>query len=330
MGRGALVVFLSATALASDAGAQLSTWEMRAAMPLPRAFAAAAAVDGQVYVLGGFDKAGEPTATVQIYDTQADSWSLGAELDAPKVGAGACGLHGKVYLVGGGDGDWSMTHGQALSSVMVYDPATASWTVAADLHVARYGLAVGVADGEIYAVGGTTSHSVNDFVDAAEIYDPETDAWRPAAELPHKDEFMSGTGLGGKVYVWGTKGGNLFEYDPQRDDWDQYSCPFPLTQASAVAGAGDWVYVLGGWGSKATKIFDAVRGTWDEGPEMPAPRALMSAVHVNGTIYALGGGGDNLTSSSPDPTSTVWAYQVYEPTAIRMQTWGGLKSQQSP
>ena len=58
------------------------------------------------------------------------------------------GASGVLYAVGGFDGRG------ALSSVEAYDPATKTWSAVASMMTARYGLAVGVLGGSLYAVGG--------------------------------------------------------------------------------------------------------------------------------------------------------------------------------
>jgi hypothetical protein len=50
---------------------------MLAPMPTARGDLAAAAAAGLVYVIGGFDTAGGPVATVEIYRAASNTWTAG-------------------------------------------------------------------------------------------------------------------------------------------------------------------------------------------------------------------------------------------------------------
>src|SRR3989344_6873804 len=57
-------------------GGSLETglWQARSSMPTPRVDAAAAELDGKIYVVGGFDGLGQTLSTVEVYDSTSDSW----------------------------------------------------------------------------------------------------------------------------------------------------------------------------------------------------------------------------------------------------------------
>jgi N-acetylneuraminic acid mutarotase len=69
-------------------------------------------------------------------------------MPTPRVEAAAGVLGGKLYAVGG------FNNVDALSAVEVYDPATNTWSVRANMPTARQGLGTGVINGLLYAVGG--------------------------------------------------------------------------------------------------------------------------------------------------------------------------------
>jgi hypothetical protein len=56
-----------------------------------------------------------------------------------------------------------------------------SWSTVASVSTARYGLAVGVVNGVLYAVGGNNNGTNLNIVEA---YDPSLDSWTPKASMP--------------------------------------------------------------------------------------------------------------------------------------------------
>ena len=61
-------------------------------MPTPRAEVAVAELDGLLYVIGGFNQAGAPTASVEVYDPATDTWMAAApKLPAPSSPRGRSG-----------------------------------------------------------------------------------------------------------------------------------------------------------------------------------------------------------------------------------------------
>jgi len=52
------------------------TWQLGAQMPGPRQELATGALNGNVYVLGGFDAEGHSTDTVLVYHPTTDTWTL--------------------------------------------------------------------------------------------------------------------------------------------------------------------------------------------------------------------------------------------------------------
>jgi len=84
------------------------TWTTAAPAPTQRTEMAAAAIDGKVYVVGGFNKPNLNNALkfaisdeVTVYDTAADSWSLTTSLPEGRHHAGIASLNGMLYVVGG-------------------------------------------------------------------------------------------------------------------------------------------------------------------------------------------------------------------------------------
>ena len=79
------------------------TWTKKGKMRSPRAMAAAAVVNGKIYVFGGIvgSLAGSPVSTADMYDPATDTWKPIAGLVA-RACSGVCAVDNKIYLMGSG------------------------------------------------------------------------------------------------------------------------------------------------------------------------------------------------------------------------------------
>ena len=66
--------------------------------------AAAAALGGKIYLIGGFDGRFRPVNTVWAYDPRTDTWARKADLPTPRGALGAAVVDRKIYSIGGSDG----------------------------------------------------------------------------------------------------------------------------------------------------------------------------------------------------------------------------------
>ena len=98
-------------------------------------------------------------------------------------------------------------------------------------------------------------------------------------------------------------------YDPRTDRWSPAPVDADGPQLSRVAGLGNVIYVAGGLAeggqiSDVVEALDTRTGTWSRRASLPTPRMELTAVAVNGTVWALGG------STGRAPTGVV---EVYNP-----------------
>ena len=100
-------------------------------MAVPRNHAFAAAVNGNIYVIGGrtghgFIMAGTNTDAVEEYDPANDLWSAPKDrMPTPRSGGG-WGTDGRRIYVAGGEVTTKQLVG-AFRAIEAYDPATNSW-----------------------------------------------------------------------------------------------------------------------------------------------------------------------------------------------------------
>ena len=165
---------------------------------------------GRVYVLGGYDGGGG-VSTVNVYDVDSGAWSLLTELPVPTYGADAALLGDSIYVKLGGSNDvysYDLSQGAAgvwaaepaalsnpgLYMVSVvndnvwylagngfggdfdaaerYLPSAGSWQQIARLNDGRFHTNGGLADGAVYAVGGTAADG-GTILDSVERYERE-------------------------------------------------------------------------------------------------------------------------------------------------------------
>jgi len=133
-------------------------WEIRALMPTARTEVGAVDLDGQIYVMGGYEKNGD---RVEAYDPMQNNWRGRAALPRALHHLGAASVAGKIFVFGGESN--LGTHNQAESS----DPVNNSWQGWAPMPTARHGLGAAIVGSSIYVISGgpkpgATFSSVNE------------------------------------------------------------------------------------------------------------------------------------------------------------------------
>lgn len=76
-------------------------WGVLPPMPTARSGAAAVAVNGKIWVIGGATRFGTPTGAVEVYNPAAGSWSVRPPLQVPRAFPAVAYLDGKIVVAGG-------------------------------------------------------------------------------------------------------------------------------------------------------------------------------------------------------------------------------------
>jgi len=208
------------------------------------------------------------------------------------------------------------------------------WTVKAPIPTPREGLAVGVVNGILYAVGGQILHpGVGpgdgghwEFLSTVEAYDPSTNSWSTKAPMPTPRSRLSVGVVDGILYSVGGTGSEtvgpsltldtMDAYDPVRNTWTARA-PMPTRRyGHAVGVARGILYVVGG--STETGLmeaYDPITNRWTVKAPMPTPRVWPGVGVVNGILYVVGGlccgccePADKIlgTVEAYDPTTNTW------------------------
>ncbi len=261
-------------------------------LPTPRSGLRAAAVNGKIYAIGGWDGDSVAVVTNEMYNPASNNWTTKAPMPTARAQFGIVAYEGKIYCIGGG------------TTNEVYDPATDTWETKAPMPTARSNVEVSAADGKIYVMGGDPDQTLN------YAYDPVSDNWTVKAPVPNiaggfnsAAIYAASAAVGDKVYWIGVVG--FFDqtlgmriltevYDTKTDSWSlRASPPDGLPDQlpdAAVVTTGKWapqrIYVFG---SSACCAYDPATDKWSLAQRIPMPHADFGLAVVDDKLYAIGG-----------------------------------------
>lgn len=161
---------------------------------------AARLADGRVLIVGGADSTGLCSATAELYDPVTDSFARAASMSTPRFGHDlSVLLDGRVLVTGGtsnfvdAENDLFATFGAAQDTAELYDPATDTWSPAANaMSAKRMGHSqVALPDGRVLVSGGIDGAldvpalmlQVPTFSGSVDVYDPATNSFTASADL---------------------------------------------------------------------------------------------------------------------------------------------------
>lgn len=265
-------------------------WSTAQPSPIDRAEAQGVAVNGRLYVLGGFyNTNNQATLQSDVYDPVSNTWTRLSDLPEKITHAGTATDGKSIYIAGGFIGDHP---GPSSERVWRYDITSDTWEAAPSLPAERGGGALVRLDQELHFFGGGTrvrGGSIDrDWPDHWILSLDGGTEWTSAAPLPNPRNHIGGAALGGKVYAVGGQHladedrGNqpsVHAYDPSADEWQAVAdMPRPLGHISASTFEnGGCLYVAGGVTQGAQSVanvirYDAANDRWMELTPLLAPR----------------------------------------------------------
>jgi hypothetical protein len=237
------------------------TWSPIADLPMALEKPVAAFIGGKLYVTAGWSKAARKankTVKVYIYDPGSNTWVTGAH-DDPNYhlgGAGSAVLNGKLYVIGG----CLQSFCTGTKKVDVYDPASDTWSSAADYPHTDAWLACAGLNDRIYCAGGATFYGR--YKDGY-VYNPVSNSWSPIADLPNT--WFGMAAMGGETYglviAQGEVGGSITNqakiYNPGSNSWSPLpNALYPEFRAAGACG----FYSVGGNPFNGTPISEELVG----------------------------------------------------------------------
>lgn len=150
-------------------------------MPIPTRAAAAAALNGKIYVVGGMDDKKAPLADLQVFDPKAGSWSKAKAMPEALAYSSAVVLNDKLYVFGGlKQTQFDPEAGDYTQIAYRYDPTTDIWSSLAPMPQAFWGGAATLApNGESIIVSG--GYGAAGLLKQVQLYNPRSNSW---SELP--------------------------------------------------------------------------------------------------------------------------------------------------
>ena len=297
-------------------------WTTKTSMPTPQYEAAAAAIDGKIYVIGGSNN----PKMVQQYDTVTDTWTTKNSSLTDHNASVAAVVGGKIYVV---------TPSASQQTVEQYDPATDMWTTKSSTPSDRWNTTAAVVGGKIYVIGGyELKTNCGGFAcievvssNKVEQYDPATDTWTVKTPLPTAQGTCVAAAVDGKIYAVNSFK-DVQSYDPATDTWTTKN-PIPTVRSDMVAtGVDGKIYVIGGITTVSptalttVEQYDPATDTWTTKSPMPTGRYDMAAAVVDGKIYVIGGTQSAVNSLPHEPIGSVERYDPAQD-ALSRRAWTG-------
>ncbi|MCJ7692054.1 MAG: hypothetical protein MUO22_01390 [Sedimentisphaerales bacterium] len=264
------------------------SWETKTAMPSVRESAAAAAVGGKIYVIGGeYDTNDRWLTVVEEYDAETDTWATKAPLPAGRRSHTAAAVGGKIYVFGGQN-----LSSETVSTTYEYDPVGDTWATKASMPTGRRYAGAAAVDGRIYVIGG--QDSMDQVVGTNEEYDPVTNTWATKAAMPTAREKLGVASLGGKIYAIGGYDDLVEneEYDPVSDSWTSKSVMPTGRECLSVVSVINRIYAIGGMSTdrlNTNEKYNPETDTWSSSEDMATFRLGLVAAVVDGRVYVIGG-----------------------------------------
>ncbi|XP_066201985.1 kelch-like protein 30 [Saccopteryx leptura] len=192
-----------------------AVWKPVAPMLKARTNHASAALNGEIYVIGGTTL---DVVEVESYDPYTDTWTPVSPALKYVSNFSAAGCQGRLYLVGS-----SACKYNALA-LQCYNPVTEAWSMIASPFIPKYLSSPRCAalQGALYLVGDNTKKVY--------VYDPGANLWQKVQPLHSLHENGALVPLGGALYAtggrWQGMGGDyhveMEAYDPRRDAWTRH------------------------------------------------------------------------------------------------------------
>lgn len=277
-------------------------WSTVGRLPLAREEGASAAINGQLYVFGGFfNNNFDATTRVDRFDPKTSKWTRLADMPFPVTHAATIATSYRVWLFGGYIGT---DPGPSTAAVLVYNTRTNKWSRGPDMPTPRGAGAAALVGETVYLFGGRNKSRSADVKDAY-AYNLNTAQYTPIARMPVPRNHLSGASVDGQVYAIGGQKNEaadsvnlnvVHRYNPKRNRW--FEAPsMPGVQSHTVASTivfNKKIITVGGESAhnvatRNTWVFDPYANRWSTRTALPVVRRAPQAALVGTKIYLAGG-----------------------------------------
>src|ERR1700732_4222058 len=322
----AMLALIASLVFCTAALAQMpiNPWKKAAPFPMPDEELYGTAVNGKMYVIGGWDD-GKAAGINYEYDPATDKWTQKKGMPRSAHHAAIATANGKLYVIGGfvPPKDTQIPTGGAwepIADVWEYDPAADSWKSLGPMPTKR-GAAVAVeVGGKIYVVGGATTVAGSKdpyftffgpslVLTTNEVFDPATNKWESRRPMSVARNHAYAAAVNGKIYVIGGRTGHAFilsatntdvveEYSPVSDMWSAPKERMPTARSGGAWGTdGRRIYVAGGevttkelvGAFRAVEAYEPATNSWISLPSMPMPRHGIAGAVIGDEFHLVSG-----------------------------------------
>ena len=304
-------------------------WETRAPSPIPRSEAQGEAVDGKIYVFGGFFSGTTATARSSVFDTVTNTWSALPDLPMLLSHSATVVDGSTIWLVGGYVGSHP---GGATVAVWKFDTVTSVLSAAPSLPAPRGAGAASIVGRNLHFFGGTdrpagTSSDTDQGDHWVLALDGGT-GWSALAPLANPRNHLTAATVDDSLYAIGGQHAadevaglqdDVDRYDPATDTWTPLAAlPKARSHIASVVRDGQ-ILVLGGTNPGATSskdvtAFDPASETWSKLPQLPGGRKTPVAGLIGDNVWLTGG--SLSTSTYRGRFADRWEYGPAMPIAL--------------
>jgi N-acetylneuraminic acid mutarotase len=278
------------------------SWVRKTSMNFGRIDSGVVAVDGKIYVIGGYANHGNTTGFVgtnERYDPVTDVWFTLTSMPTPRLGFAIVAYENKIYCMGGNTADETTAHINE-----VYDIASDSWITKTPVPISEMFVKAHVVNGKIFVVTQQVLY----------VYDPIEDSWTNKTNTPTQRVHAISVVVDNKIIIvdqipqekvdneYTAIALNVSVYDEKSDTWSErqtspeYTCRTDDLQlwlmrpiaAGATTGvyASQKIYVLFG---AINYVYDVIEDTWSTAtcPE-PAQFVGCNVAVIEDILYAVG------------------------------------------
>ncbi len=297
---------------------ETNRWSDGPPLPEARGGGTAALVGRNIHFISGALRTGNNTNDVDKPEhyvlnlAGGTSWTRAANIPLARNHLGSATVNGRIYVIGG---QFSSNEGISNQSrVDIYDPATNSWSRAADLPVARGHIEPSVLtiNGQIYVFGGSSNDGAAGKASAdAFVYDPQRNVWMRIPNLPAGRKSLVAGYIDGRLFVGpgGTGQPSAEVWSASLPDRWETLASAPIALGEVAGGiSGDRLYLVGE-GNGATLSYAFGSNTWSSNlAQRPFRGHHHAAEVINNQLYLFGGLGSGAGKVQIyNPTTNSWS-----------------------
>jgi N-acetylneuraminic acid mutarotase len=275
---------VNASRNSTELGSQM---DVSAFPSLPFAFkgAAAAEINGTIYVQGASNISGRTTGYLFRFSNQTKSWIEVESRLLPREHGSLIAADNKLYFIGGRNA------AGPISEVEIYDLKAKRLLTGAAMPTPRYFTSAALYQGYIFVAGGTMGWGR---MATVEIYHPSTDQWFRGEPLAEARDTQLAV-VNGALLAFGGYTGKavtrlIERLDPKSLEWKPYAKMPEATSAYSIVVVDNTVYTFGDFHELDRVLqFEPQGKRWTVIESNISPRRRTAAVPLDNEVLLIGG-----------------------------------------